>query len=319
MIVKTVFFAVGVLLLYFGAEWFVKGSSRLAAVFKVTPLMIGLTVVAFGTSAPELVVSLVASLKKEPDITLGNVIGSNIANIGLVLGLSALVARLKCHVKTIRREIPLMILSSLVLLAVAIDGEISFWDGILLFLGIILFVLVSYRSTRNEVSQLPPVVREEYEKHRVQTEERIIRVILLTVSGLGLLLIGAHLIVDSAVFIADEFGVSRKVIALSMVAVGTSLPELATSVVAASRGEFDISIGNVIGSSIFNLLCVIGIIAIISPIRVSGNFTGDYLVMLGMSLVLFPIIGRKSSISRYEGALLLILYSIYIGWLASQI
>ncbi|MFQ6104174.1 MAG: calcium/sodium antiporter [Candidatus Glassbacteria bacterium] len=319
MTLKLLLFVAGIFFLYFGADWFVKGSSRIAAILKVTPLVIGLTVVAFGTSAPELVVSIIASFKNEPDITLGNVIGSNIANIGLVLGISALIARLNCQVRTIRREIPMMILSSILLLVLAIDGEISASNGILLILGIILFILYSYKSMSDERALIPEEVREEYKKLTKPKEDKIGHVIMLSALGLGLLLLGAHLIIDSAVYLADELGVSRKIIALSMVAVGTSLPELATSAVAVKRGEHDISIGNIIGSSIFNLLCVIGVIATISPIRVSGNFTWDFLVMLVMSVILIPMIGSKSSIARYEGALLLILYSVYIGWLASQI
>ncbi len=319
MIVKYILFLIGIFFLYYGADWFVRGSSRIASILKVTPLVIGLTVVAFGTSAPELVVSLIASMRNEPAITLGNVIGSNIANIGLVLGISALVRPLECNVKTIRREIPIMILSALILLVVAMDSEISFWNGVILFFGIIIFILVNYRSMIREKNELPEEIVREYRDH-IQSKDKSIPIAMaITLAGLGFLLFGAHLIIESAVHIAEALGVSRKIIALSMVAIGTSLPELATSVVAIRKGEHDISLGNIIGSCIFNIFCVIGVIAIVSPIRVSADFTWDYLVMLGLSLILFPIIGSKSYISRFEGGLLLFLYLIYIGWLASTI
>jgi cation:H+ antiporter len=318
MIIKFVLFTIGIFFLYYGATWFVKGSSRIALIFKVTPLVIGMTVVAFGTSAPELVVSFLAILKEEPDITLGNVIGSNIANIGLVLGVSALVARLKCRVKTIKLEIPIMIASSLLLLALAVDGEISRKNGIILVLGTVLFVLQSYLSSRKETEELPDEVMEDHNILTTSVRNGLPGTLLMMGGGLCFLLLGAQLIIDSAVFLADKFGVSHKIIALSMVAIGTSLPELATSVVAAAKGEHDISIGNIIGSSIFNLLFVIGVIAIISPIKVSANFTWDFVVMMGFSLILIPMIGIRGCVSRREGTILLFLFCVYMAWLASQ-
>jgi cation:H+ antiporter len=318
MIIKLLLFGAGILSLYYGATWFVNGSSRIATILKITPLVIGMTIVAFGTSAPELMVSLLAILKDEPDITLGNVIGSNIANIGLVLGVSALVKKLECHVKTIRLEIPIMIASSLLLLALAVDGEITRGNGVILLIGIVLFVLHSYRSSKLEIESLPAEVREKYEKLACRDRNSLLRVISKMGAGLCFLLLGAQFVIDSAVSLADDFGVSHKIIALSMVAVGTSLPELATSVVAAARDEHDISIGNIIGSSIFNLLCIIGVIAVISPIKVSSSFSWDFVVMLGMSLILIPMIAMRGCISRRGGVFLLILYSLYIGWLALQ-
>jgi len=318
MIIKLMLFTAGIYSLYFGATWFVNGSSRIASILKITPLVIGMTIVAFGTSAPELMVSLLAILKKEPDITLGNVIGSNIANIGLVLGVSALVRKLECHVKMIRSEIPIMIASSLLLLILAVDGEISRRNGIILIIGIVFFILHSYRSSKVERENLPVEVSERYKRLTVREGNGLPRVVFKMGAGLCFLLLGAHFVIDSAVFLADNFGVSHKIIALSMVAVGTSLPELATSVVAAARDEHDISIGNIIGSSIFNLLCIIGVIAVISPIKVSSSFNWDFVVMLGMSLILIPMIGIRGCISRRGGAFLLILYLLYIGWLAAQ-
>ena len=318
MIIKFVLFTIGIFFLYYGATWFVKGSSRIALIFKVTPLVIGMTVVAFGTSAPELVVSLLAILKEEPDITLGNVIGSNIANIGLVLGVSALVARLKCRVKTIKLDTPIMIASSLLLLALAVDGEISRANGIILMVGIVLFLLQSYLSSNRKKEGLPEEVNKEDNNLTIGERNGLPRTLLMMGGGLCFLLLGAQLIIDSAVFLADKFDVSHKIIALSMVAIGTSLPELATSVVAAARGEHDISIGNIIGSSIFNLLFVIGVIAMISPIKVSVNFTWDFVIMMGFSLILIPMIGTRGCVSRREGILLLFLFCIYMGWLASQ-
>ena len=222
MLIQSLLFAVGISFLYFGADWFVKGSSRIASITRITPLVIGLTVVAFGTSAPELMVSLVAALRKEPDITLGNVIGSNIANIGLVLGVSALISNLHCQVRTIRREIPMMILSSLLLLILAMDGEITASNGVLLVSGIVLFIFYSYRSMRGERPIITEEVRGEDDQLVGTGEWRLPRVVLLTVIGLCFLLLGAHLILESAVCIADSLGGIRKLIVLSMGAGGTS-------------------------------------------------------------------------------------------------
>jgi cation:H+ antiporter len=225
MVIKLLFFTIGIFSLYYGADWFVKGSSRIAAIFKITPMVIGMTVVAFGTSAPELGVSLIATLKKEPDITLGNVIGSNIANIGLVLGASALVSRLDCAVKTIKWEIYILIGASCGLFWFAHSKDISFWEGVILFLGIVAFVLISYKSMIREGEQLPEDVKEDYIKLSKQEDGNLPLVVTMMVAGLGILLLGAHLVLDSAVYIAEEMGISRKLIALSMVAVGTSCPK----------------------------------------------------------------------------------------------
>lgn len=318
MIIYVVIFLAGLGVLYLGADWLVKGSARLARILHITPLAIGLTVVSFGTSAPELVVSVVAAVKKEADIALGNVIGSNIANIGLILGVSAVITALKCNVKTVKREVPIMIGVSFLLLLLSLDGKITFLDGLILFSGIIAFTLYNYLSARKEALEISPDVEEKYVNLLSSPQLKLSRSLTLTLGGLFLLLISASLIVDSAVVIAERLGISNKIIALSMVAVGTSLPELATSSVAAFRGESDISIGNVIGSCIFNILSVIGLVSMLDPIDVGQGFIWDFLVMFFFSFLLIPLMVSRHMISRKEGVLLLILYSGYIGWLAFQ-
>lgn len=296
----------GLTLLYYGAEWLVKGGSAIAVRCKVPPLIIGLTLVAFGTSAPELFVSLDAALAGKGDIAVGNVVGSNICNILLILGLSALISPLGVNKVLFRRDVPLMILSSLFITVLCfIQGGIGRVAGMILFAGIVIYTVVGIIEGRHEASQdAPPEV----------SISKVMSVVAV-VAGLGALVLGARLLIKAAIFMATSLGVPDSVIALTVVAIGTSLPELATSVVAAIKGEADIAIGNVVGSNIFNILCILGLSSIVSPIQCVGIDAVDFIVMTLTAVVLWPIMKTGLRISRMEGVFLLLSYAAYTTWL----
>ena len=301
----------GLVMLFIGAEGLIRGSSNLAIKIGITPLVVGLTVVAFGTSTPELVVSLKAALLGNSSISLGNVVGSNIANIALILGVAAIIRPLDVHAKVIMREIPIMIGISLLLLLLLLDGELGFIDGLVFVSGIITYTFVNVWMARKEKS--PEVVKEF--KEGLKSKLGIPVSIVLMIAGLGLLILGANLFVQSAVAIAKMFNVSDAIIGLTIVAIGTSLPELITSIVAAYKKESDIAIGNVVGSNIFNILGILGITALIIPISSAGISYIDLGVMLITAIILFPLSRSGFSISRMEGALLLAGYAGYIYYL----
>ena len=301
----------GLIMLFIGAEGLIRGSSNLAIKIGITPLVVGLTVVAFGTSTPELVVSLKAALLGNSSISLGNVVGSNIANIALILGVAALIKPLDVHAKVIMREIPIMIGISLLLLLLLLDGELGFIDGLVFVSGIITYTFVNVWMARKEKS--PEVVKEF--KEGLKSKLGIPVSIVLMIAGLGLLILGANLFVQSAVAIAKMFNVSDAIIGLTIVAIGTSLPELITSIVAAYKKESDIAIGNVVGSNIFNILGILGITALIIPISSVGISYVDLGVMLFTAIILFPLSRTGFSISRAEGVLLLAGYAGYIYYL----
>jgi cation:H+ antiporter len=301
----------GLIMLFIGAEGLVRGSSNLAIKIGIAPLVVGLTVVSFGTSAPELVVSLKAALSGNGSISLGNVIGSNIANIALILGLAALIRPLSVHANVIMREIPIMIAISLLLLVLLIDGEVGFIDGIILSGGLIIYLVVSVIMARKEKNAEVDAEFEEGLKSKFGIPLSIVFIIV----GLGLLLFGANMFVQSAVAIAKIFNVSDAIIGLTIVAIGTSLPELITSIVAAYKKEADIAIGNVVGSNIFNILGILGITALIIPISSLGISYVDSGVMLFTAIILFPLSRTGFSISRFEGALLLVGYAGYFYYL----
>lgn len=301
----------GLVLLFIGAEGLIRGSSNLAIKIGITPLVVGLTVVAFGTSAPELVVSLKAALLGNSSISLGNVIGSNIANIALILGVAALIRPLDVHANVIMREIPIMIGISILLIIFLLDGEIGFIDGVIFVTGIVIYSIVNIILARKEKN---PQVDAEF-KEGLESKLSIPVSILFLVVGLGLLILGANLFVQSAVAIAKLFNVSDAIIGLTIVAVGTSLPELITSVVASYKKEADIAIGNVVGSNIFNILSILGITALVIPVSSAGISYVDLGIMLITAIVLLPLSKTGFSISRTEGALLLFGYVAYIYYL----
>ena len=301
----------GLVLLFLGGEGLIRGSSNLAIKIGITPLLVGLTVVAFGTSAPELVVSLKAALIGNSSISLGNVVGSNIANIALILGLAALIRPLDIHAKVIMREIPIMIGISVLLLLLLIDGELGFFDGLVFVFGIVIYTVVNVLMARKEKN---PEVDLEF-KEGLKSKFGVPVSIVFMVVGLGLLILGADLFVQSAVAIAKMFNVSDAIIGLTIVSIGTSLPELITSVVASFKRESDIIMGNVIGSNIFNILSILGITAIIIPIRSAGITYVDLGVMIFVAIILLPLSKSGFLITRLEGALLLLGYAGYMYYL----
>jgi cation:H+ antiporter len=310
--IEIIFYlAGGLIMLFIGAEGLIRGSSNLALKIGITPLVVGLTVVAFGTSTPELVVSLKAALLGNSSISLGNVVGSNIANIALILGVAALIRPLDVHANVIKREIPIMIGISLVLLLILIDGEIGLMDGLIFVIGLIIYLIINVIMARKEKN---PEVDAEF-KEGLKSKLGIPVSIVLMIAGLGLLILGANLFVQSAVAVAKIFNVSDAIIGLTIVAIGTSLPELITSIVASYKKEADIAIGNVVGSNIFNILGILGITAIIIPISSVGISYIDLGVMLIFAIILFPLSRTGFSISRLEGSLLLAGYAAYIFYL----
>ena len=300
----------GLALLYYGAEFLVKGGVRIAARLKISPLVVGLTLVAFATSAPELVVSVDSALKGFGNISIGNVIGSNICNIALILGVCAMITPLNVNKQLFRIDVPLMILSA-VLLAVfcVFSGGLKLWQGILLLAGIIFYTWFSIYCARKSEKQNPDGEQIS------DNSGNILVAILLVAAGLGALVGGAKLFVNSAVYLAKLCRISDAVIGLTVVAVGTSLPELATSVVAAIRGEKDIAIGNVVGSNIFNVLAICGITPLVAPVQAPGISKVDLAVMVLLSVMLYPMMKSQMSISRKEGLSLFLIYVAYTVYL----
>jgi len=307
----ALYLVAGLIMLFVGAEGLIRGSSNLAIKIGITPLVVGLTVVAFGTSAPELVVSLKAALMGNSSISLGNVVGSNIANIALILGVAALIKPLDVHADVIRKEIPIMIGITVLLLLLLIDGELGFVDGVILVTGLIIYLTFSVLIARKEKN---PEVETEF-KNGLKSNFSIPVSVVLVIIGFGLLILGANLFVQSAVAIAKILGFSDVVIGLTIIALGTSLPELITSIVASYKKESDIGIGNVVGSNVFNILGILGITALIIPISTVGISYIDLGVMLVAAIILLPLSRTGFTITRLEGAVLFLGYAGYIYYL----
>jgi len=307
MLLASVLFLAGLLMLYFGADFLVNGSSRLALSYGIRPLIIGMTVVAFATSMPEMLVSLVAAMRGSADLAVGNIVGSNVANIGLILGAAALLCPMPVAPSVLRRELPFMIGSSLLLYAFCFDGMISAGNGLVLLVLLCCFLGYCLRSARS--GQV-----ERVDTDRVREEQaRRGRDLLLIVAGIIGLGIGAEMMVRSAMTIARHFGISELVIGISVVALGTSLPELAASMMSAWKGEMELSIGNVIGSNIFNILFVLGLCPLFSPLAVQPALLWVELpLMIAFSVGLLLIcLGRR--LNRMHGLLLLVCYVLFIG------
>ncbi len=309
----------GLILLTWSADRFVFGASAFARGVGVSPLLIGLTIVAFGTSAPEIVVSVLASLQGNPGLAVGNAIGSNIANIALVLGAAAVVAPLAIGRGMVRRELPILLLVSFGVLLLLVNGELGRPEGSVLLGGLVAFTvwmaLTARRAQQAPSEDTPAVVRGMVET--LPDNDRLGPAIAWLVVGLLLLLASSQALVWGAVEIAEQLGVSDLVIGLTIVAVGTSLPELATSVVAAFRREAGLAIGNVVGSNLFNLLAVLAVPALIAPLAIDADVLArDYPVMLALTVALFLIaLGRRGQIQRWQGALLLIAFASYLVYL----
>ena len=314
-----VFFIVGIAALVIGAESLVRGAARIAARTGLTPVVIGLTVVAFGTSAPELAVSLGASWRGETDLAVGNVVGSNIANILLVLGISATVGGgLIVAQRIVRIDVPIMVALSVLVFVLGLDNRLGRWEGILFVALLVVYitwtVVSSRRSTRAEV-------KSEYEEALSVEKLRESSVLAdagFVVLGLILLVVGSQALVEAATDIARALDVSELVIGLTVVAIGTSLPEVATSVLAAIRGQRDLAVGNAIGSNLFNILAVLGITAAVSPNALEvpqGALTLDIPVMIAVAIACLPMFANGYALLRWEGTLFLGFYAAYLLWL----
>ncbi len=308
------FMLAGLIILVFGAEILVRGSVGTALRLGLTPLLIGLTVVAFGTSSPELVVSIGAAMTGKSDIALGNIVGSNIGNIALILGLSALIQPMKVQANILKKDVPILLGVSIILILFLLDGVISQVEGFLFFVGVITFTVFSIRMSKLETSV---VVKEEYEDVVPKKTYPFWVEISMIFLGLAALMLGAKWLVDGAVEMANQIGISEAVIGLTIVAIGTSLPELATSMVAAYKKEGDIAIGNVIGSNIFNVLCILGITAMILPIQQGGITDVDLYLNLFLTVLLLPILRTGFIINRIEGLMLVLGYVVYTVYLVN--
>lgn len=317
MTTTILLFIAGLSTLIIGAELLVRGASRLAAAFGVPPLVIGLTIVAVGTASPEIAVSLQAAAAGQSDLTLGNVLGSNIFNILLILGMTALVKPIFIAEQLIRKDAPIMFGISLLTFALALDGNLGWVDGSILFIGLIGYTIFALRQSKQESRSVQKEYAREYAPKEKRTIQGTIINIIFIMTGLGLLVLGSNWLVESATQIALSLGVSELVIGLTIVAAGTSLPEVATSVIAALKGESDIAVGNAVGSNIYNLLGVLGLGTIVAPAGISVPsrvLQFDLPVMVFVALITLPIFYIDSRISRTEGGLLLSYYLTYMAY-----
>lgn len=310
VIQNLLFIALGIVGLYFGGEFLVDGASKLARTLGVPVAIIGLTIVAFGTSIPELVTNIIAAIRGTPDIALGNIVGSNIANIGLILGLSCVIATQAIRTEHVRQDWWIMFGATLLTYGLLVlDGQLSQIDGVILFSGIILYVIRAFREAETQHVETP----EEHEAHEHPERHSIRRLALWMVIGIALLIVGAQLTVDGAVNLARSIGVSELVIGVTLVAVGTSLPELATSVVAARKNQHDIAVGNVIGSNIFNVLCILGFSGIVAPFKVNQDallYDGPIMVAIA---VLLGVLMRNNRLGKKEGWWMLAAYGGFVA------
>lgn len=305
-------FVVGLVTLSLGADWLVTGASRIAAARGVSPLMVGLTIVAFGTSAPELMVSTAAALQGRAGLAVGNVMGSTVANVGLIVGLGALISPIYVHERLLQRETPLLILVLFIVMALSFNGRIGRFDGFLLVGGFVVYLVYLHRWGKRGVLT-NSLIEEAKEKAASGSSERQYINWIRVVLGLVLLLVGARWLVDAAVALARMLDVPEEVIGATLVAVGTSVPELATTVSAAIRGMGDIAMGNIIGSNIFNLGLVLGTAAIVSPLHLAPfTVVAEVVPALVFCLALVPLAMSGARVSRWEGALLLVGYAAFI-------
>ena len=296
---------VGLAMLCFGGNWLVSGGVSIAKKLRISQLIIGLTVVAYGTSTPELAASIAASLGSHTDLILGNIVGSNISNVGMVIGISAIISPLVVSKATTRKEIPIMIGVMLLLVAISVDGEISQYDGILLIGGLIAFTVYTVSRAKKE--------RKQEDTDQSVQKSSVPKAVGLVAIGSGLLYLGGYLTIENVVLIAQGIGISETVIGITIVAIGTSLPELVTSITAIKKGHTDIGIGTIVGSNIYNILMIMGVASVITGIAVVPGIFTDYLVMIGFAVVLVAFL-RSGIIPRPAGIGLAIAYAVYLGY-----
>ena len=309
MVVDFIFIALALGLLFVGAEGLVRGSAAVATRAGLSPLVVGLTIVAFGTSSPELVVSVKAAVSQQGDIAVGNVVGSNIFNIAFILGLTALVCPIPVHRQIIKVDAPIALGAAILLVFLLMDKTLGRVEGALLVVGIIGYTLMNVMLARKDAAATD-IAGAEPAKAVLQRSWMADIVFIL--AGLVVLVIGSQLLVDHSINLATYFGISEAVIGLTIVAAGTSMPELATSVVAAFRKQPDIAIGNVIGSNVFNILGILGVASVVTPISATGISTFDYATMIIFTVLLIPLLYTGRLLHRIEGAMLLLLYGAYV-------
>ena len=306
LVLQFALLALGFVLLGKGADWFVEGAAGIAAKFGIPQLVIGLTIVAMGTSAPEAAVSIAASLKGSADITIGNVVGSNIMNILVILGCASVITPLLLARSTARIEIPYVIFITALLFWQGRDGVISFGDGIVLCIGFVIYLAYLYRMA---ITSAPPEEEEQAE------EMSLGKCVLWTLGGLAVIIVGSNVTVNAATAIAVFMGLSERIIGLTIVALGTSLPELFTSVTAARKGNADIAIGNIVGSNIFNILFVVALSALIVDIPFDKAFTFDSYVAIAAAVLLWLCVLPREHLARWAGALMLVSYGAYLWYI----
>ncbi|MCZ6560090.1 MAG: calcium/sodium antiporter [Gammaproteobacteria bacterium] len=309
MLTLFLLFIAGLALLLLGADFLVRGATSIGLRLGITPLVAGLTIVAFGTSSPELAVGVDSAYRGIGSMAIGSAVGSNICNIALVLGAAALVRPINIQSQLVRLDIPVMIFCSLLLMLMLVDGVLSALDGFFLIGGIAAYIFFSIYLARSEKKKIQDEFGEVVRDNLLAWWKEI----LLVVIGMGMLIYGGKILVDSAVGFAGNFNIAPAIIGLTVIALGTSLPELATAMVASYRQHGDIAIGTAVGSNIFNILAIIGISATVAPLQMGAIKWPDLAVMLAVSLILIPLVVSRRQLERWEGAFLLVIYVVYVS------
>lgn len=314
MLINFLQFFFGLFLLYLGAEFLVRGASKIALMARISPLIVGVTVVAFGTSSPEIIVSFVAAFSKKPDLAIGNIVGSNIANIGLILGVSALIRTVKLWKTKIAIEVYWMLGASILFFLFAFNNTLENWEGLILVAALLIFIVLSVKTSIKDRRNMS--TSSEIQNGKINNLAKPLQIIIYVfavIAGIIILIWGSNITIDSAVFIAREFGISEIIIGLTLVAFGTSLPELATALISIIKKENAILIGNVIGSNIFNILCVGGLVSSFIEIPVKDRVINfDLPVMIFVSVLILPVVYKWNKIPRVFGIFLLLIYFSYI-------
>lgn len=302
--------------LYFGAEWLVRGAARIAAAMGTSPVVVGLTLVSLGTSAPELVVGVIAALNNEGGLLLGNVFGSNLANIGLILGATAVIKPLSVADRVISRDVPIMILITVLVYPLVLDRQVDWGDGVILLVLLVVYVAFTFWTADTELDNIREEVGTLADDGDRQAGTGVYRNLGLVVVGAVGLGVGGKAIVDAATHLAEVIGASTELIGLTIVAIGTSLPELVTSIVAAARRQTDIAVGNIVGSNIFNIAAVLGVSALVRGYPVSQSIlTLQLPAVLILSILIWPLVASGRRVRRSEGLVLLMAYFGFMGWI----